>query len=180
MCGIFAAHNIDILWANLSISRDGHALLDFRVLDALGHPLREAERWEDVRADLWTVLSGRERVENLVREKFRPSLFKGKTARRLSTKIEIDNDVSAFYTVIDVYSQNRTGLLYQVTSTLAALGLYVDVSKISTKVDQVADTFYVRDIFGHKIRDEARLTRIKEILFRVIDEEPTPEWKVPV
>ena len=35
--------------------------------------------------------------------------------------------------------------------TLAELGLYIHVAKISTKVDQVADTFYVKDIFKLRI-----------------------------
>ena len=55
-------------------------------------------------------------------------------------------------------------------STLTELGLYIGVSKISTKVDQVADVFYVRDIFGHKITSEDKLTEIRSKLITAIDE----------
>jgi [protein-PII] uridylyltransferase len=50
------------------------------------------------------------------------------------------------------------------------LGLYIGVSKISTKVDQVADVFYVKDIFGHKVTSQEKLAEITERLVRVIEE----------
>jgi [protein-PII] uridylyltransferase len=62
-------------------------------------------------------------------------------------------------------------LLYRITSTLTKLGLYIGVSKISTKVDQVADVFYVRDIFGHKLAGEKKLAAIREQLIKAIDEQ---------
>ncbi|MBI4374570.1 MAG: [protein-PII] uridylyltransferase, partial [Deltaproteobacteria bacterium] len=176
----FTAHNINILRAELSVSKLGSALHTFYVTDANGLLISDVDVWEGVSRDLREVLSGRARIENLVAEKFRPSFFKRKVAQRLPSRVDIDNDVSAYYTVIDIYAQDRVGLLYQVTSTLTALGLYVDVSKISTKVDQVADTFYVKDIFGHKITDGNRLKRVREVLMDVLEKEPTPEWRVPL
>lgn len=177
VAGLFAAHNLNILDAQLNLSTKGHALQVFKVSDAEGRPITDEERWRRVERDLQDVLQGKVRIENLVAEKFKPSLFKKKVAEIRPTRVDIDNDVSAFYTVIDIYAQDRTGLLYQITSTLAALGLYVDVSKISTKVDQVADTFYVKDIFGHKITSQDRLQKIREVLLSVLHEEPTPGWK---
>ena len=35
------------------------------------------------------------------------------------------------------------------------------VAKISTKVDQVADTFYVQDIFGQKIYDDLKINQLR-------------------
>ncbi|HSA58103.1 MAG TPA: [protein-PII] uridylyltransferase [bacterium] len=180
MAGLFAAHNINILDAQLNLSNRGHALQVFRVVDHEGHMIDASDgKWERVEKDLRDVLQGRVPLETLVAEKFRPSLFKKKVAHVAPARVDIDNDVSAYYTVIDIYSQDRTGLLYQITSMLSALGLYVDVTKISTKLDQVADTFYVRDIFGHKITSQERLARIKEALLKVIEEAPTPDWRPP-
>jgi [protein-PII] uridylyltransferase len=83
--------------------------------------------------------------------------------------VEIDNEVSSDYTVIDIYAHDKVGLLYSITSTLTRLGLYIGVSKISTKVDQVADVFYVKDIFGHKISDADKLEEIRKELLQAID-----------
>ncbi len=177
MTGLFAAHNLNIVEAQLTVSSQGHALHTFKITDHEGKPIPDSDRWVRLENDLRDILQGRIKIENLVAEKFKPSLFKKKMAQTLPTRMDIDNDISAFYTVIDLYTHDRVGLLYQITSTLAALGLYVDVSKISTKVDQVADTFYVKDIFGHKVTSEERLKKIKAILQKVIEEEPTPGWR---
>ncbi len=179
MTGILAAHNINILEAQLTLSLKGHALQSFKVTDHEGRPIDSEEKWERVARDLRDVMAGRVPIETLVAERFKPSIFKRKVARRVATRVDSDNDISAFYTVIDIYAHDRTGLLYQITSTLSALGLYVDVSKISTKVDQVADTFYVKDIFGHKILSKEKLEKIRDILTKVIEEEPTPHWRPP-
>jgi [protein-PII] uridylyltransferase len=50
------------------------------------------------------------------------------------------------------------------------LGLYIHVAKISTKVDQVTDTFYVKDIFGQTISDEAKREDIRRALLECFDE----------
>jgi [protein-PII] uridylyltransferase len=84
--------------------------------------------------------------------------------------VDIDNLVSEDYTVVDILTHDKIGLLYLITSTLTELGLYIGVSKISTKVDQVADVFYVRDIFGHKIHTEEKLAEIRSRLITAIDE----------
>ena len=84
--------------------------------------------------------------------------------------LEIDNEVSDEYTVIDIYAHDKVGLLYLITSTINQLGLYIGVSKISTKVDQVADVFYVRDIFGHKIVSEEKLEEVRTTLSWAIDD----------
>ncbi len=101
----------------------------------------------------------------------RPVLFVEKPKPRFPTVIEIDNEVSDDYTVLDIFTHDKVGLLYRITSTLTRLGLYIGVSKISTKVDQVADVFYVRDIFGHKIVDPKKLEQIRKRLLKAIDEE---------
>ncbi len=179
MTGLFAAHTINIIEAQLNLTNRGHGLQTFKVADHEGKPINDPEKWGRVEKDLRDVLERRVPIETLVAEKFRPSLFKKKVAQVLPSRVDIDNDVSAYYTVIDVYTQDRVGLLYQITSILSALGLYVDVSKISTKIDQVADTFYVRDIFGHKITSEGRLKKIHDVLLQVLEEEPTPGWHPP-
>ncbi|MEZ4483910.1 MAG: hypothetical protein R2864_04725 [Syntrophotaleaceae bacterium] len=43
------------------------------------------------------------------------------------------------------------------------------MSKISTKVDQVADTFYVQDIFGQKIVAPEKMAELRCALLAAID-----------
>ena len=94
-----------------------------------------------------------------------------RTWAKRPNRVEINNEISHNYTVIDIFAHDHVGLLYKISHTLADLGLYIDVSKISTKVDQAADTFYVKDIFGSKVRDERKIEEVKEQLLDCLDEE---------
>ena len=169
ICGVLAANNLSIHEAQLNTSNDGLDLYIFKILSAQGHAISDDTKWQKLEQDVKDVIQGRESLKNLLESRLGPTLLKPKTARRFPTKIHIDNDLSAFYTVIDVYAHDRVGLLYHITSALEAMGLYVNISKIATKVDQVTDTFYVRDIFGHKITSQERLQRIRSTMLGVIE-----------
>lgn len=46
------------------------------------------------------------------------------------------------------------------------MSLNIWVAKISTKVDQVVDTFYVQDLSGAKVEGDELILKIKKILSR--------------
>jgi len=169
--GVMAANGMNILGARISTSSNGKALDVLQVNSPQGFVVTDESRWKRVEEDLRQIIQGRVRVGTLVERRHRPSLLMEKVKPRFPTVIEIDNEVSDAYTVIDIYTHDKVGLLYGITSTLTELGLYIGVSKISTKIDQVADTFYVRDIFGHKITSEDKLNEIKGRLLQAIDGE---------
>jgi [protein-PII] uridylyltransferase len=50
------------------------------------------------------------------------------------------------------------------------LELNISFAKISTKVDQVVDVFYVTDLDGQKIFDEERLEEIKKAILFALTE----------
>jgi len=87
------------------------------------------------------------------------------------TRVEVDNEVSDAFTVIDIHAQDRIGLLYSITSALSKLGLYIYIAKITTKGDEAADIFYVKDIFGQKIYYKERLREIRNAIFEALGEE---------
>ena len=126
-------------------------------------------RLERLQKNLLDVVHGRIFVKSLLSEKMAPSPYRREIGHKQATKIELDNDVSAFYTVIDVMTQDRVGLLYQITSTFYSLGLYVEVAKVLTKANVVNDIFYVKDIFGQKILSDERLQKIRARLYEVIE-----------
>ena len=72
------------------------------------------------------------------------------------SEINIDNDSSSFFTIIEVFSHDFPGLLFTITNALYRSKLDVWVAKIATRADQVVDVFYVRDFDGQKV-DEPRL-----------------------
>ncbi len=168
--GVMAANGINILGAQINTSKNGKVLDVLQVNSPQGNLVTDAARWEKIEQDMRQVIHGEVQVSSLVAKRKRPTLLTVRPAPRFATKVDIDNEVSEEYTVIDILTHDKVGLLYLITSTLAEMGLYIGVSKISTKVDQVADVFYVRDIFGHKITAPEKLSEICGKLMTAIDE----------
>lgn len=168
--GVMAANGINILGAQINTSKNGKVLDILQVNSPQGNLVTDASRWEKIEQDMRQAIHGEVQVSTLVARRKRPTLLTVRPAPRFATKVDIDNEVSEEYTVIDILTHDKVGLLYLITSTLAEMGLYIGVSKISTKVDQVADVFYVRDIFGHKITAPEKLNEICSKLITAIDE----------
>jgi len=167
LTGILLAHGMNILGASINTSSSGLALDIFRISHGEhAEAIQRPARWDRVQASLHQVLSGQVDVEQLVVAAQRPSILSKKFVLRVSTDIEIDNDVSDHFTVLDVYTQDRVGVLFAITNTLFHLGLSIHLAKITTNVDQVLDVFYVTDAAGKKISDAARLEYIKAELRR--------------
>ena len=79
------------------------------------------------------------------------------------TRVVIDNESSLRSTVIDVFANDRPGLLYAIASTLLELKLSVMMAKIGTHVDQALDVFYVTHQ-GHKLGDDLQSELKSELL----------------
>jgi [protein-PII] uridylyltransferase len=56
-----------------------------------------------------------------------------------------------------------------ITHAIFAQGLSVHAARISTRLDQVADVFYVTDADGRKIEDPAQIERIRQGLRQHIE-----------
>jgi len=55
------------------------------------------------------------------------------------------------YTIIDIFSPDRLGFLYTVTTKMSELGLVIYFASIATQADDIVDSFYVLDRKGKKI-----------------------------
>lgn len=167
--GVMAANGMNILGAQIHTNTNEKVLDILQVNSPQGFVITDEGRWSRLETDLRQVLAGDVRVSALVAKRHRPSILSEKAKPTVPARVEIDNEVSSDYTVIDIYAHDKVGLLYSITSTLTRLGLYIGVSKISTKVDQVADVFYVKDIFGQKISEPGKLEDIRKALLAAID-----------
>ena len=174
--GVLLSHGMNILGASINTSRAGMALDIFRISHGdQPEAAQRPERWERVQVSLGRVLSGEIDVEQLVAASQQPSILTKKFVPRVSTEVEVDNEVSEHFTVLDVYTQDRVGVLFAITNTLFHLAVSIHVAKITTNVDQVLDVFYVTDADGKKITDVERLGHIgTELCRRLIEEQEQP------
>ena len=164
--GVLLAEGMNILTANIHTSTAGVAVDVFRISHG-DHPetVTLPERWSRAEANLRQVLQGSLDVEELV-ARTRPRLgLPRRYTPKVPTQIEVDNQVSDHYTVLDVYTHDRVGLLFTITNTLYHLGLSIHLAKITTNVDQVLDVFYVTGPDGKKIVAPEELERIRSVLY---------------
>ncbi len=167
--GVLTAFGVNILGARIYTQSDGVVLDILQVCDSQGQPLTRKDKLHAIEEDMAAVFEGRVMVDDLVRRRHRPSFLPTLERPRVPSQVEIDNEVSDQYTVVDIFTHDKVGLLYAITRTLTEMGLYIGVSRISTKVDQVADTFYIQDIFGQKITSDAKIAELRRNLLEAID-----------
>lgn len=166
--GVMLSLDVNILQLESFVLKDGHVFLKMG-LQSQGRSLKRSGIFETIRETLSAVFTGEKNVDELILKRKKPSYLNKDPIRKQEAVVNIDNDVSAYYTVIDIFTHDRLGLLYDVITCLVEQGCYVEVSKISTKVDQVVDTFYVKDIFGHKFLSKSKINEIKSALLKILD-----------
>ncbi len=167
IAGTLSANGMNILTASIATTVDSVALDTFYV-NYLGKPLRGDPKKERVIADLSRVLQGENTVEALMAEPRTGKYVRDRIPRYRPTRVVFDNTVSSRCTVVDIFTYDRIGLLYDITSALTTLGIDIVLSKISTKADQVADVFYLIDRDGRKISAPDRQEEIRQALLAAI------------
>lgn len=167
IAGTLTARGINILSSNVYTTRTGLALEVYRVATPPGDASDRERTWAAFRESLERVLAGELRVEDLVKRRRRP-VGATATPSRLPPSVDVSNDESDFYTIVDVAANDRLGLLYDLTRTLAEHELEIYVSKATTVLDQVADTFYVKDADGRKLTDPARIEALRRALLAAL------------
>ena len=165
--GVFTLNNLDILDAQIYTWRNRIAL-DIFMVKAPPDTLFEDEAWAKVRKDLYAALNGDLALDTVLDEKLGAYQAAVKSTASRPDKIVVDNSGSDFFTIIEVYTYDFPGLLYRITDALFRCNLDVWVAKIATKVDQVLDVFYVRDLDGQKVDNPELVTAIKETIRRAI------------
>ncbi len=81
----------------------------------------------------------------------------------------MDNDVSDSSTVIDVFADDKSGLLFVLAKTFVQLNLSIHMPRIGTQLDQVVDVFYVTTATGEKIQDAILCEQIQEAIHKAVN-----------
>ncbi|MFO0767544.1 MAG: [protein-PII] uridylyltransferase [Nitrospiraceae bacterium] len=169
IAGVMASGGLQILDAQILTRKDGVVVDTFQVTDPDYQGAPPAERRRAIGNTIESVLTGREAIEDVMRRGARLSFGRSLPAHRQPTEVRVDNETSDRFTIIDVFADDRQGLLYVITNAIFRLGLSVHASRISTRLDQVADVFYVTGQDGTKLEDHAQLESIRGMILREID-----------
>lgn len=158
--GIFTLNNIDIIDAQIFTWRNQIALDIFNVKPPPDQ-LFEDERWERAEKNLQSALSGDLDLAKAISEKMAAYRSFKTLGLKRPHRIVIDNDSSSFFTIVEVFTYDFPGLLFNITDALFRCKLDIWVAKIATKADQVVDVFYVRDFDGQKVDSPDQVAAIK-------------------
>lgn len=160
--GALSAAGLSILAARLATSSGGWAIDVFRIdHEASEVDVAAPEVWTDVGHNLDQIFSGKQGARELVAasiEERGHRIGDKAPAGRGFVRVELDNEKSADFTVLEVYAGDRPSLLFLISDAIYRHGLSVHMAKISTHLTQVLDVFYVTDTGGHKV-EEASLAR---------------------
>jgi [protein-PII] uridylyltransferase len=99
---------------------------------------------------------------------------KARAARALSgmpNEVRIDTALSEDCAIIEVFTIDRAGLLYDLARTLHDCDLVIRFAKIATSLDQVVDVFYVTKRDGGKPTGDELLGEVSRRLMDVIEGE---------
>ena len=167
IAGTFTLNGLDILDAQIFTWRNNIALDIFEVNPPLDQ-IFEKERWQQAEAHLKSALSGNLDLKTALEEKIKVYRPAKRYVKGRPHQINVDNDSSSFFTIIEVFAYDFPGLLYTITDALFRCGLDIWVAKIATKVDQVVDVFYVRDFDGQKVDLPDQVKKIKTTIKEVL------------
>ena len=165
--GALALSGANVVDARTFTSKDGFATAVFWVQDSEGHPYMTARlgRLEKMIQD---TLKGRVVASDII--KVRDKIKKRERAFRVPTSINFDNNGSEIYTIIEVDTRDRLGLLYDLTRVLASANVNISSAVIATYGEQAVDTFYVKDMFGLKFHSKSKRYSLEKKLRDAISE----------
>ncbi|MBF0438197.1 MAG: [protein-PII] uridylyltransferase [Magnetococcales bacterium] len=162
--GSLAAAGANILSADITTTKDGMALDTFIIQTQNGEPIESPSRQERIISIMTQVLEGKLRPSTLL-------ATSSDTTRRkffeISFSMEVDESLDTF-TVIEITSLDRPGLLFAITNVLQAQDIQIRAAKIATYGERVVDVFYLRDIFGLKL-NARKLELVSRKLQQAVD-----------
>ncbi len=174
--GILALINVNIVDAKSFITEDGYITSVFWLQDTNGKPYEKVKitrlkaQVQKYTSD-FAFLANKLGQPNVLKK---PTGFKIATKFTVPTEITFDNRGSDLHTIIEVDTQDRPGLLYDLVHTLNKRGINVVSSVIATYGAQAVDVFYAKDKSGLKILSESRLDQLRNHLMDAINQnQPT-------
>jgi [protein-PII] uridylyltransferase len=170
MCGALALVGANIVDARTYTSKDGFATAAFWIQDIEGHPY-EATKLKRLKSMIEKTLKGEIVAGTALAP--RDKLKKRERDFVVPTSITFDNEGSEIYTIIEVDTRDRPGLLFDLTRSLANSNVYIASAVIATYGAQVVDTFYVKDMFGLKFHTKSKQavleTRLREAIAKGVE-----------
>jgi [protein-PII] uridylyltransferase len=159
--GALALSGASIVDAHIFTTQDGMALdvLGFQDADTR-RAIADEARLARIARNIERALGGEIWLEKALKE--RRTLPARTDVFKVEPRVLIDNNASRTHSVIEINGRDRPGLLFDLARTLKDLGLVINSAHVTTYGERVVDVFYVKDVFGLKITQRAKMQRIQK------------------
>jgi len=158
----FLAAEINILSADIFTRRDNLMFDVFRVTSVRSDPLLNKKEKKIVESRL------RELLENIEEAKAIKAAQKYLLTTRLEEEeetlvhVSIDNTAHPLYTLVEIETPDRRGLLYDLLGALNYQGISIDLARIATEMKAAIDVFYILGADKKKISNEVVLKELQQ------------------
>ncbi len=172
LAGALALVGANVVDARTYTSSDGLATAVFWIQDSEGAPY-EKSRLTRLRKMISRTLGG----EVITRDALKPrdKIKPRERDFKVPTTISFDNEGSEIYTIIEVDTRDRPGLIHDIARTLSAHSISIASAIIATYGEQAVDTFYVKDLFGLKLHSAEKRRVLEKKLYKAIIKKDTDQ-----
>ena len=160
---------INILSADIYTRGDNVVLDIFRVCDTRFRAVTDKRDHALVETTLRNALASEDFDFAPLLERARRKIVKRASRGEMDfpTRVTVENKAHPTYTLIQIQTPDRLGLLYELVSAFGEERVSIALSRISTEKGAAIDTFYVADRTTHgKITDPSRIAALQERLHR--------------
>ncbi len=169
IAGAMTVAGASVVDARIFTTTDGMALDTLWVQSEAGKAVDEPERLTKLAATVEMTLAADFKPAIRLEERERSGLSQRTAVFKVQPRVLVDNRASAAFTLLEINARDRVGLLYDIAQVLTDLRLSVGSAQINTYGEVAVDVFYVKDVFGMKIHDEARIEAIRSALIEAIN-----------
>ena len=169
IAGALAMAGASIVDARIFTTADGMAIDSFGIQNAEERSAVDDEtRLDRIKKQVEKTMAGEVWPERTLAK--RKSLPERTEVFAVEPRVLINNQASRTHTVLEVNGRDRPGLLYDVTKALKDLGIIISSAHIATYGERVVDVFYVKDVFGHKVRQPSKIRQVQRHVVKVLTE----------
>lgn len=166
LCGAFLSAKINVLSADIHTRGDNLVLDIFRVCDAKHRPVTNERDHQTVEKLIGESLLDPDFdfAPHIAKARRRAGFVMAQEAD-IPTRIAIDNHNHPSFTIADIETPDRLGLLYDLFAALTRLGLSLALARVTTEKEVAMDTFYlVRASDGGKITGDDAVRELQQAL----------------